>query len=181
MYTVYGIWGLLAHYYIIAFITLRKETRMMLGLTYLGLGPPRAIKINRRGHQMIKLMKNNTCLTKWCHCKLNTFGFWLLTGSEKECEVNFSLFIKVLETKWLTKYLKRCLHLNCGPCSRLGYCNVTYCCHAVDLIQSQLQQLLITTLSHQFECRLLEAQLVLEQQGGYMSDTLERKKKGGGE
>lgn len=52
----------------------------------------------------------------------------------------------------------------------------TYCGHAVDLIQSQLQQLLIATLSHQFECRLLEAQLVLEKQGGYVSDTLERKK-----
>ena len=59
--------------------------------------------------------------------------------------------------------------------------NDTYCSHAVDLIQSQLQQLLITTLCHQFECRLLVARLVLEQQSGYVSDTLERKRERGRE
>lgn len=62
------------------------------------------------------------------------------------------------------------------------YYNDTYHGHAVDLIQSQLQQLLITTLSHQFERRLLETRLALEQQRGYVSDTLKRrreKKKGG--
>lgn len=58
--------------------------------------------------------------------------------------------------------------------------NVTYCIHAVDLIQSLLQELLIAALGHQLECRLQEALPVLEQQGGYISDALEGKKAMGG-
>lgn len=54
--------------------------------------------------------------------------------------------------------------------------NDTYCSHHVDLIQSQLQQCLITTLSHQFERRLLQTRLAVEQQAGYMADTLERQR-----
>lgn len=59
--------------------------------------------------------------------------------------------------------------------------NDTYRGHAVDLIPSQLQQLLVSALSHQLECGLLEARLALEQQACYMSDALEREREKGGE
>lgn len=54
--------------------------------------------------------------------------------------------------------------------------NDTYRGHAVDLIPSQLQQLLVSTFSHQLECGLLEARLALEQQACYVSDALERER-----
>ena len=55
----------------------------------------------------------------------------------------------------------------------------TYCAHAVDVAQSQLQQLFITAFRHQFECRLQEARLVLEQQVCYVSDALKEEGKVG--
>lgn len=54
----------------------------------------------------------------------------------------------------------------------------TYCCHAADLIQSQLQELLVAALRHQLEGRLLQAVRTPEHQASDVSDTL--KGDGGG-
>lgn len=74
------------------------------------------------------------------------------------------------------------LHLNTNS---PDYYSDTYCAHAVDLIKSQLKQLLVTAFRHQFQCRLQEAWLILEQQGSYVSNTLKKRERktdlGGGE
>lgn len=66
------------------------------------------------------------------------------------------------------------LHLNTNS---PDYYNDTYCAHAVDLIKSQLKQLLVTAFRHQFQCRLQEAWLILEQQGSYVSNTLKKRER----
>lgn len=67
-----------------------------------------------------------------------------------------------------------CLHLNTNS---PDYYNDTYCAHAVDLIKSQPKQLLVTAFRHQFQCRLQEAWLILEQQGSYVSNTLKKRER----
>lgn len=64
----------------------------------------------------------------------------------------------------------------------VSICNDTHCGHAVDLLQSLTQQLVVAALGHQLE-RGMQVELVLEQERGDVSDTLEREseRKDGGE
>lgn len=124
------------------------------------------------------ILKNILILLKWrcfTHFSLYSrlslsFSFHLLHCCLHLQYFTFLCLIRRLSVLLLQKCKNICIKNHEHPSGRsLSQHMYTYRWHAVDLIQSQLQQLLIATFGHQLECRLLKARLVLEQQGGNVS------------